>query len=191
MIQKLLLLIRNVFIRISAISDSKKTFDSKVISDQIELLKVKYNLWDYNFDSECIYNDGDLTEVIKPVIDNCFPDFGILITETISEDNQKYIAELSNKKASMRIYANTFTDFLPDEFYGLLESIPLVFGSDKRLYQINPAIGITGQDAWYFCGTHENLSAARKEGLPLVFPGEDFSKTEEYKKYRGFSWYMS
>lgn len=41
---------------------------------------------------------------------------------------------------------------------------------------INPRL--LGQDAWYFCGTEDNLNAAKKEGLPLVYSGEDIMEMD-------------
>lgn len=66
-----------------------------------------------------------------------------------------------------------------------LYEIPKVFKSEKRYQMINPAIGLTGQDAWFFCGKESELKNARQGGLPIISPGEDPTETEEFRKYGG------
>jgi hypothetical protein len=83
----------------------------------------------------------------------------------------------------MHIHADTDLDWLPDTFFEELESIPEIFKTGLKYYSINPAIGLTGQDSWYFCGTEINLKEARKEGIPLVFPGDDITETQEFKTF--------
>ncbi len=153
------------------------------LSQQIAAIKLKYQLVDFGFDTECIYDKGDLSSILSDIIGGTLPELNIKIAEEISVDGQQYIATLSNEGTSMQLYADTFTDWLPDTFFDLLESIPVVFGSEKRYYSINPAIGLTGQETWYFCGTEENLKQARAAGLPLVYPGEDMMGTEEFKRF--------
>lgn len=151
------------------------------LNQLIPVLKQQYHLVDFNADAECIYDKGDLSNLLSGIIDATIPELHIRISEEISDDGKQYIATLTNPQTSLQIFADTFTDWLPDTFFDELESIPAVFGSDKRYFMINPAIGLTGQDCWYFCGTEENLRKARAAGLPLIYPGENYADTEEFK----------
>jgi hypothetical protein len=153
------------------------------LNKTIGLLKEKYRLIDFNFDTECIYVEGDLSQLVKSIVKKTFADKNIKVTEKISVDGKRFVATLSNADETLDIFADANDDFLPDDFFETLESIPVVFKTDKKYFSINPLIGITGQDAWYFCGTEQDLKKARKEGLPLIFPGEDAMQTEEFKKY--------
>jgi hypothetical protein len=159
--------------------------DYDYLNAEINRIQQKYGLVDFNIDSECIYQLGDLSQVLQEVVFHTLPEKGIQIVERLSDDKQTYFATLSNAEAQLVLRADTHSDYLPDEFWEELESIPAAFGSSKRFYSINPAIGLTGQDAWYFCGTQEQLRAARQEGLPLIFPGEDYRDTTEYQQYGG------
>ncbi len=151
----------------------------------IKDLTIKHNLVDFKFDTECIYSLGDLTQLIKYIIDKTIPEVGIKIDEEISPDENRFVATLSSLENSVQIFADTDTDWLPDDFFQILEKIPTIFNTNKKFYSINPAIGLTGQDAWYFCGSDDSLKKARQEGLPLIFPGENIVETEEFKKYVG------
>jgi len=146
-------------------------------------LKSKHDLVDFNFDIECIYDIGDLSTLLKNIVNSTLPDSGIIITEDYSKDRKRFVATLSNHSNSLQIFADTDTDWLPDDFFEKLQSIPIIFNPDHRYYCINPAIGLTGQDAWYFCGTEKNLKQARQEGIPLVFPGENITETKEFKEF--------
>lgn len=148
-------------------------------------MKKQYQLIDFNFDTECIYGLGDLSYLLKNIIENTIPEFGIRISEVYNESENKFIATLANKFHEMKIITDAHTDWLPDYFFVDLENIPVVFETDKRYYCINPAIGLTGQDAWYFCGSEANLKEARARGIPLVFPGENITETKEYKELYG------
>jgi hypothetical protein len=149
----------------------------------IKDLKAKYDLIDFDFDTECIYGLGDLTQLIKYITDKTIPELDIKITEEISSDGDRYIATLSSHDTSVQIFADTDTDWLSNDFFQILETIPDIFKTDKKYYSINPAIGLTGQDAWYFCGSDIILKKARQQGLPLIFPGENITETDEFKKY--------
>jgi len=157
--------------------------DYDALLKRIEDLKLKHNLTDFHFDTECIYDLGDLSTLLKSVISSTISDAGIAITEEYSNDGKRFVATLSNQLNSFQVFADTDTDWLPDDFFEKLESIPVIFESDLKYYSINPAIGLTGQDAWYFCGTEKNLKEARKEGIPLIFPGEDITETDEFREY--------
>ena len=147
------------------------------LSEKAKRLSSKYNLTQTGFDSECIYVKGDLTKVISSILKDLMPEQQFEITETISSDGKQYVAKVKHKNGQeIEIFADTHADFLPDGFSYLLESIPQKIGSDKRFYMINPRL--LGQDAWYFCGTEANLKAAKKEGLPLIYSGEDFMETD-------------
>jgi len=144
-------------------------------------LAKQYQLTEFKFDTECIYDKGDLSYLISHIIDATLPGINISIVEEVSVDGSQYVATLSNGALNMQIFADTDADWLPDTFFIQLESIPVFFKSGKFYYSIIPAIGLTGQDAWYFCGTETNLKAARKNGIPLIFPGEDITETQEFK----------
>jgi hypothetical protein len=159
--------------------------DYDYLHQEIERIQQKYALVDFNIDAECIYKLGDLSEVLKKVLTIALPEKVIQIVEHLADDEQTYIATLSTPEAELTITADTYSDWLPDYFWESLEKIPVVFNSSKRFYSINPAIGLTGQDAWYFCGREDQLQAARQEGLPLLFPGENYLDTKEYRQYGG------
>jgi hypothetical protein len=149
----------------------------------ISELKIKYSLTDFRFDTECIYDLGDLSFLINSILKTTLPEFAIEVSERYSSDKTRYEAILTNAGHSMKIYGDVGIDWLPDDFFLLLESIPEVFKTNKKYYSINPAIGLTGQDAWYFCGTGEQLKAARADGIPLIFPGENMLETKEFKEF--------
>ena len=157
--------------------------DYDQVHQKIIRLKEKYKLVDFHFDTEAIYQLGDLSGLLKTIIDQTIPNHDIEISERYSTDGERYIATLSNKNAIIEIFADTDSDWLPDTFTEEMESIPDVFESKLKYYSINPAIGLTGQDAWYFCGTEDDLKDARKEGIPLIFPGEDVTETQEFKDF--------
>jgi hypothetical protein len=157
--------------------------DYDLLCQKITELKSKYNLTDFTFDAECIYDKGDLSHLIQSIINTTLSGYGIIITEELSEDGQQYIVTLSTRARQMRIVADTFSDWLPDTFFMEMESIPLFFETGLCYYSINPAIGLTGQEAWYFCGTETDLKAARREGLPLIYPGENPTETAEFKNW--------
>lgn len=159
--------------------------DYDKLHQTIEELKVKHNLIDFRFDTEYIYNLGDLTTLLKIIIDKTIPEKKISITEKISGDGKFYIATLSNQDSTIQIYTETDSDWLSDDFMDKLYEIPKVFKSEKRYQMINPAIGLTGQDAWFFCGKESELKNARQGGLPIISPGEDPTETEEFRKYGG------
>ncbi len=150
--------------------------------NNIPELVIKYNLIDFGFDTEYIYDKGDLSNLLKYIIDKTLPENEISIIEDISADGKRYIATLTEGDQTLQVFADTDTDWLPDDFFEQLEQLPLVFKTGKLYYSINPAIGLTGQDAWYFCGTEDDLKKARKSGIPLIYPGEDITETEEFKR---------
>lgn len=153
------------------------------LEQHIPRIQAKYALLDVNFDTECLYDLGDLSTLLRRIVDECLPELPLHIHEEFSADRTEFVATITTDKASLVFTAAVGDDWLPDQFPEQLESLPSVFGSDKKLYCINPAIGLTGQDAWYFCGTEAQLVAARQEGLPLIFPGEDCTETAEYQQY--------
>lgn len=155
------------------------------LHEVINRVQQKYELVDFTIDAECIYKLGDLSHVLQEVLTATLPEKAIQLVECVSEDEQTYLATLSTPEATITLTADTYSDWLPDYFWNALESIPAAFGSPKRFYSINPAIGLTGQAAWYFCGTEAQLRAARQEGIPLLFPGENYLDTEEYRQYAG------
>jgi hypothetical protein len=153
------------------------------LAQNIPRLQADYSLLDVNFDTECLYDLGDLSALLRRIVDECLPELPLRIQEKLSADKTEFVATVATDKASVVFTAPVDDDWLPDQFFEQLESLPAAFGSDKKFYSINPAIGLTGQEAWYFCGTETQLVAARQAGLPLVFPGEDFMETAEYEQY--------
>lgn len=116
-------------------------------------------------------------------MDTTFPGNSFDITEEISLDNQYYIATIKIANNTFQIKTDTGSDWLSDECLYSIENIPITLQTDKIFCFINPAIGLTGQEAWMFCGTEDNLKLARKEGLPIFFAGENIFETEEFRKY--------
>ncbi len=147
------------------------------LSERAKRLSAKYNLMQTGFDSECIYSKGDLTKLVSSILKDLLPDQQFEITETTSPNGKQYVAKVKhNSGQEIEIFADTHADVLPDEFSFILESIPQKIGSDKRFYMINPRL--LGQEAWYFCGTEANLKAAKSDGLPLIYSGEDFMEMD-------------
>jgi hypothetical protein len=146
-------------------------------------LAKKYHLVEFKFDTECIHDKGDLSYLLRHIIDVTIPELGISIIEEMSVDRTRYVATLSNRELSMQVFADTASDWLPDDFFMQLELIPVFFKSSKIYCSINPVVStvVVGQDAWYFCGTEDDLRAARENGMPIVFPGEDITETKEFK----------
>ncbi|HEX8326648.1 MAG TPA: hypothetical protein VF629_03845 [Hymenobacter sp.] len=143
----------------------------------------KHGIRDVSFDTECIYNLGDLSALLKLIVEETFPGKAIHLREELSPDKKYFVATLSTADTAVVFRTHADDDWLADQFFEELEKLPAALGSDDKLYSINPAVGLTGQEAWYFCGTEAQLQAAREEGLPLIYLGEDFLETEEYKKY--------
>lgn len=158
--------------------------DIQKIRAKIPILKSEYNLKDIGFDTECIYEEGNLSELLKRITDVLIPEHNVNIRESISEDGSYYTAIVSVSSANIEFRTQCDSDWLSDEFFEQLENLPKVLKTDKVLYSINPLIGLTGQEAWYFYGTTENLKSARKAGLPIIFPGEDPMQTEEFQQLR-------
>lgn len=149
----------------------------------IKELKAKYNLVDFTFDTECIDNLGDLSDLLKGVLEKSFPEKQFTISEEVSIDKKHYISTIKYGNLAIQIQTDTHSDWLSDEALVAIENLPRSLKIDKMYYSINPAIGLTGQEAWFFAGTDEDLKRARKDGLPLIFPGENIFETEEFKKY--------
>ena len=145
----------------------------ETLSQRVKRLSEKYHLLQGGFDSECINQKGDLTKLILQILSELLPEEKFAISETISKDGTQYIADVKHSSGtSIQLFADTHTDYLPEGFNFLLESIPVKIGSEKRFYMINPLL--MGQDVWYFSGTEKNLMDSRKEGLPLILSGENF-----------------
>lgn len=143
------------------------------LTERAERLSTKYQLRSAGIDCECIYVKGDLANVLSVMLTGLLPEEKFQIDESVSADGKRFIAKVKHSGGQeIEIYAYTDGDFLPEAFCGLLESIPELIGNDKRFYMINPRL--LGQYIWYFCGTEAELSAAKSEGLPLIYDGEDF-----------------
>ena len=157
--------------------DMQEHSQKESLSERAMRLSSKYGLTQTRFDCECIYSKGDLTKVISSILKDLLPGQQFEIIETISSDGKQYVAKVKYKSGQeIEIFADTHADFLPDGFSFILETIPQKIGSDKRFYMINPRL--LGQDAWYFCGTETNLKAAKSDGLPLIYSGEDFMEMD-------------
>jgi hypothetical protein len=155
------------------------------LAKDIPRIQQAHGLRDFGFDTECIYELGDLSRLVIYVVGETFPEKTIHLHEELSADKKYFIATLTTPDATILFRTHTASDWLSDEFFEALEALPAALGSEDKFYSINPAVGLTGQEAWYFCGPEAQLKAARQEGLPLVFPDENFMETEEYRKYVG------
>ena len=145
----------------------------KTLSGKVSELSTKYHLTECSIDVECIYQMGDLSEVLKESLSALLPDTNIEISEALSEDNDRYVATLSHEgRKIIDIFADTHADFLPDSFSMSFESIPALLGTTRLFCLINPTI--TGQLMWYICGLPQDLESAKSDGLPIILPGEDF-----------------
>lgn len=128
--------------------------------------KNRFALTDCSFDSECIYNKGDLREVIQNILHELLPEETFEIREE-RDDDDRFTADVFYKNELLiTLWADTDSDYLPEEFFEYLEEIPVLMNNGKRFYAISSEH--LGQDAWYFCGTKTNLDAAMEAGLPLV-----------------------
>lgn len=144
----------------------------ETLSQRVKRLSEKYHLLQGGFDSECIYQKGDLTKVISQILSELLPEEKFTISETISTDGKQYVAEVKHRSgATIHLFADTYADYLPDTFTMLLESIPMKIGSKKRFYTMNPRL--MGQEVWYFSGEETEIKHAKKEGLPLTTFDED------------------
>ena len=142
----------------------------KDLSKEIQRLKEKYNLTDFGFDAECIYQLGDLSELLKNSLKRLLPDIELGIEEQLK--NGRYVATIiHNGDFIVEIYANNDSDWLPDDFWELFDSIPNRLGLRRFFCSINPQL--TGQTIWYLCGTNEQINSAKRDGLPIVLPGEN------------------
>lgn len=155
------------------------------LAKDIPRIKRKHELRDVGFDTECIYDLGDLSALLRMIMAEIYPEKVFQLHEELSPDKQYFVATLSTPDTAVVFRTHANDDWLADQFFEELENLPAALGTDEKLYSINPAVSLTGQEAWYFCGTETQLIAARKDGLPLVFPGEDIMETEEFKKYVG------
>ncbi|MCI1186940.1 hypothetical protein MON38_05875 [Hymenobacter sp. DH14] len=155
------------------------------LAKDIPRILQQHGLRDVGFDTECIYDLGDLSTLLRMIMSEIYPDKPIQLHEELSPDKQYFVATLTTSDAVVVFRTHANDDWLADQFFEALENLPTALGSGEKLYSINPAVGLTGQEAWYFCGTEAQLVAARQAGLPLVFPGEDFMETDEFKKYVG------
>ena len=145
----------------------------ELLSEKVARLKEKYNLTDCGIDIECIYQKGDLSNVLKKSLCLLLPDRDVEISEALSANNEQYIATIySGGQMVINIYADTYADFLPDTFSYSFEEIPDLLKTGKKFCLINPMI--TGQAMWYICGFLQDLKNAKFDGLPVILPGEDF-----------------
>lgn len=147
------------------------------LEERANRLSKKYQLTQSDFDAECINGKGDLTKVVQSTLADLLPDEHFVITESVTSDSQRYMATVSYQgKKLVDVYADTYADFLPEDFWQRFEAIPVAMNSSKRFYFINPIL--LGQVFWCICGTEDNVKAAKADGLPVVLPGEDFMEAD-------------
>lgn len=134
--------------------------------NNVEAWKQQFSLTDCSFDTECIVNKGDLSDILHHILQELLPGETFEITEE-RDDEDRFKADVYYKNELLiTLWADTDSDYLPEEFFEDLEEIPVLMKSGKRFYAISSEY--LGQDAWYFCGTKTNLDAAVAAGLPLV-----------------------
>jgi hypothetical protein len=142
----------------------------KDLSKEIHRLKEKYSLTDCGFDSECIYQLGDLSELLRNSLKKLLPDIELGIEEQLK--NERYVATIvHNGVVIIEISADKDSDWLPEDFWELFDSIPKRLGLRRLFCSINPQL--TGQTVWYLCGTDEQVNHAKMDGLPIVLHGEN------------------
>lgn len=147
----------------------------KDLSEEVQKCKEKYNLTDCGFDAECIYQLGDLADLLKDALQKLLPDIDFSIAEQLK--NGRYAAAISNNGIEIiEIYADTNSDWLPDDFWELFDSIPGRLGLQRLFCVINPQL--TGQASWYLCGKSEDLMHAKNDGLPIVFRHENIFEAD-------------
>ncbi len=144
-------------------------------------IAVRNYLIAVHFDSECIYCASDLSNLVKMIADTLVPGNSVIVTEKMSEDGAHYVATMRNGSRELTFTADATSDWLPDYCFEQIEKIPEILGEGKVMYMINPAVGLTGQDALYYYGWEADLKKARTEELPLIYPNEDITETPEFK----------
>lgn len=109
------------------------------LAHHIPQIQAEYALLDVSFDTEYLYDLGDLSALLGRIVHECLPELPLRIQEELSADKTEYVATLTTDKASVVFTAPIDDDWLPDQFFEQLESLPAAFGSDKKLYSLNPA----------------------------------------------------
>jgi hypothetical protein len=156
-----------------AMSSEKETLDAR-----IQRLGKKYDLHAHYFDAECLYEPGDLAATTDEFLAELLPTDRFEVKETLSDNGKQYIATVYHAgKVVGIITADVGGDYLPDQFYSVVEAIPERMNHSRRIYMINPLL--FGQDGCFVSGTEKNLLQARHDGLPVVLPEDGM---EEWKK---------
>ena len=155
-----------------------------MLTKKIPILKNKYHLKEIHFLTDNIYKASDFKNLLQQITDTILSEKKITVSVSMSADSLYYLATLSNNDTTVVFSANAKSPVLPDNFFPALEKLPQAFSATTRLYNVNPVIGITGQDAWYFCGEESVLLQAKKEGMPLVGPNENPFESSDFKKLK-------
>jgi hypothetical protein len=139
---------------------------------RMERLNAKYKLRSYYFDAECLYDEGDLARITQECLHELLPEEAFTVEEAATGNNGAAVATVYYQGKEVGSISSEGGDYLPDDFYQEVEELPERIGSISRIYMLNPRL--FGQDGCYVSGSHENLLAAKKEGLPLVLPDQNY-----------------
>ena len=160
-------------ILLSGLTNSQCTMPSKeVLPTRMEELSNKYKLRSYYFDAECLYAGGDLARITQECLNELLPEEDFLVKEASVGTNGAAVATIYYKGREAGTISSEGGDYLPDDFYQEVEELPERIGSGSRIYMLNPRL--FGQDGCYVASSRENMLAAKREGLPLVLPGQNF-----------------
>ncbi len=139
--------------------------------DEIERLAKKHKLQTHYFDTECLYEEGDLSAAIIEFLTKLLPNEKFRIAESLSNNGSRYVAQIFHTEKKVgEVVADVGADYLPENFFAVLEAMPTAIGSENKIYMANPRL--FGQEACYVSGKEEDLMSARGDGLPLVLPTE-------------------
>lgn len=86
------------------------------LAQNIPRIQAEYSLQDVNFDTECLYDLGDLSALLRRIVDECLPELPLRIQEKFSADKTEFIATVATDKASVVFTAPVDDDWLPGQF---------------------------------------------------------------------------
>ena len=145
----ILILILILFLGCSVDDKKENTMDFNKLHDKIEKLKVKHHLVDVKFDTEYIYNPGDLSDLLKRILETTLPEKRVTVNETLSSNGNFYIATLTNQDTTIQVSTPADSDWLSEDFMDKVYNLLELLNSNKRFALINQVI--TVQDVWLFC----------------------------------------
>lgn len=148
--------------------DSKNLHKYDSIQQQnFETLSQKYNILHHSFDSECIYQLGDLTSIIKEILQNLTPDLEFQIEPEVKNNEQQiYLATFIIHQKRYQFKTSTLGDYIDFEHnIHELNKIATDHLSDSE-FRIPNYPG--DQFLMVIFSNKDNLIKAVKEGFPCT-----------------------